>query len=101
MALLLHTRRAFRGSLAIALMGSPVALSTGYLAMRRFMPGLRYEADYIALAFVIVVGCVGAALLPISRRARILTFALYLPMVGFVVVVWSLGFICAVYGMCP
>lgn len=101
MALLLRTRRAFRGFFAIALMGSPVALSTVYLASRRYMPGLPYEADYQALAFVVLIGCAGAALLPISRRARILTFALYLPAIMFIVVGWSLGFICAVYGMCP
>lgn len=101
MGFLLHSRRAFLSSFAIALMGSPIVLSTGYLALRRYLPGLRYESDYLALAFVILVGCVGVALLPISRRARILTFALYLPTIAFIVVGWSLGFICAVYGMCP
>lgn len=101
MALLSRNRRPLRGSFAIALMVSPIATSSGYLALRRVIPGLPYEADYIALAFVILVGCAGVAWLPISRGARILTVALYLPAIGVIVVGWSLGLICALYGMCP
>ncbi|MFC7379711.1 hypothetical protein ACFQQC_14325 [Brevundimonas sp. GCM10030266] len=64
------------------------------------MPGLPYEADYVALVLAVLVGCCGVALLPVSRLARLLIAALYLPAVGVVVLGWSLAFVCGVYGAC-
>jgi len=85
---------------AAVLMASPVVLSTAYLVGRKLIPGIPYDADYFALALVILIGCLGVVLLPVRRWARVLILVFYLPSILVIVVGWSLAFVCGAYGGC-
>lgn len=86
-----------RSIAGVALMFSPLILSTAYLLMGRSLPP---RADYLALSVMLVVGGSGVCILPKKRWVRLLALIIYLPTALFVIAGWSFSFACSAFGDC-
>lgn len=80
-----------------SIMMSPPAFYT--LLMWADVSRQGYPND-INLFVALGAGIVGAWLLPIQRRGRALITAVYIPVMGLLLCVWTLTFGCAVFATC-
>lgn len=63
-------------------------------------PALPSDLSHLLLALVLGIGLAGVAAVPISRKARLVSGALYLPLMGVIYMLWMLSFVCSAYGEC-
>ena len=63
-------------------------------------PALPSDLYLLLLALVLGIGLAGVAAVPISRKARLVSGALYLPLMGVIYMLWMLSFVCSAYGEC-
>ena len=91
-----------RWALGIALMASPMASGPIVERIIRSSGNLPLPGEVSLLAFLLVfgLGLAGVVMLPLRRRARLVSGALYLPVVAVIYAVWMLAFVCHSYGEC-
>lgn len=94
--------RVIRWTVGLALMVSPIV--SGPIIERLIRssgsPALPADVSLLPLAMVLGLGLVGAAIVPMSRKSRLMFGALYLPLMGVIEMLWMLSFVCSVYGEC-
>ncbi len=87
-----------RSLAGVALMFSPLVLSTTYLLLiSRSLPP---RADYLALGLMVAVGALGVCILPKKRWARLVALTIYVPITIFAVTGWSFSLVCSAFGGC-
>jgi hypothetical protein len=93
-------RAAYGGALAIL---APPLISTGYLWLS-FTYNLGREqsgvSDLVAFAVSIGAGLLGISMLPINRVSRAVVAVIYVPISIYLLIVWSLTFVCGQFEAC-
>ena len=96
----MHRRRK---AVAAALLGvfGPFVVCSVYLLLSRwpvYWGGT--VIDWVALTLAVGTGVVGWILLPLRTWQKVAAILLYVPAVGFLVALFALMFVCAVFGNC-
>ena len=83
---------------ALGAVFTPFAIMSLYLLFSRW-PQRKFTAasDGIAMGIGIMIGCASLACLPLRRWMRILAVILYLPLVAYALLIYSLYFVGVVF----
>jgi len=78
----------------------PFVLVTTYLSLAGNGGQRNGNMDLFVFALALLVGCTLVALLPFKPVARVALSLVYLPAIGFVLLMWALVFVCSRYNDC-
>jgi len=86
---------------AVALLFPPLIV-TGYAWFSRTYDFWNYDGtlDYFALTASIATGLIGVFLLPLRRVWRGVLAVIYVPIAGYLLILWMLMFVCSAFRAC-
>jgi hypothetical protein len=94
-----HRRRALQ--IGFLVFVAPFAIAAAYLHLSRSLGGgASAEADWLALAVAIGAGVAGVILLRIATWQKALLAVIYAAAMGFLLLLFTLMFVCGLYGDC-
>src|SRR5690606_13218896 len=82
---------------------APLVVTTAYLWLSRTYDLWSWHtgaADFLALGASIAAGLVGVLVLPMGRVSRAVFAVVYVPVAACVLILWSLSYVCGVFGAC-
>lgn len=85
------------------LLVAPFVVTTAYLWLSRTYDLWNWHtgtADFLALGASIAAGLVGVIVLPMGRVSRAVFAVVYIPVSACVLILWSLSYVCGVFGAC-